>query len=114
MFCCPANIRRLRCGDRLGAKGADSNFCYEGKVACRVGRAVSVCRSGRQLSAVFDELFKQGGPIVALSYVGGILLLTVSRGTPKLSMESTTALCWGMGHQADLEKLRFSHPGDDL
>jgi proteasome alpha subunit len=31
-----------------------------------------------------DEQFKQGSPVVALSYADGILLLTISRGTPKL------------------------------
>ena len=31
-----------------------------------------------------DEQFKQGSPVVALAYEAGILLLTVSKGTPKL------------------------------
>ena len=31
-----------------------------------------------------DKQFKQGSPVVALSYEAGILLATVSKGTPKL------------------------------
>lgn len=55
-----------------------------------------------------DEQFKQGSPVVALSYADGILLLTVSRGTPKLYEIYDRLALGGMGHPADLEKLRFS------
>ncbi|MEW6245267.1 MAG: proteasome subunit alpha [Nitrospirota bacterium] len=55
-----------------------------------------------------DEQFKQGSPVVALSYADGILLLTVSRGTPKLYEIYDRIALGGMGHPADLEKLRFS------
>jgi proteasome alpha subunit len=55
-----------------------------------------------------DEQFKQGSPVVALTYDGGILLTTVSKGTPKL-YEIYDRLALGvMGHPTDLEKLRFS------
>src|SRR5262249_18146722 len=55
-----------------------------------------------------DEQFKQGSPVVALAYETGILLLTVSRGTPKLYEIYDRLALGGMGHPADLEKLRFS------
>ncbi len=55
-----------------------------------------------------DEQFRQGSPVVALSYEKGILLLTVSRGTPKLYEIYDRIGLGGMGHPADLEKLRFS------
>ena len=55
-----------------------------------------------------DEQFKQGSPVVALSYADGILLLTASRGTPKLYEIYDRIGLAGMGHPADLEKLRFS------
>ena len=55
-----------------------------------------------------DEQFKQGSPVVALSYADGVLLLTVSRGTPKLYEIYDRIGLGGMGHPADLEKLRFS------
>jgi proteasome alpha subunit len=55
-----------------------------------------------------DEQFKQGSPVVALSYADGILLLTVSRGTPKLYEIYDRLGLGGMGHPADLEKLRFN------
>lgn len=55
-----------------------------------------------------DEQFKQGSPVVALSYADGILLLTVSRGTPKLYEIYDRLGLGGLGHPADLEKLRFS------
>ncbi|WP_447978550.1 20S proteasome subunit A/B [Candidatus Nitrospira bockiana] len=55
-----------------------------------------------------DEQFAQGSPVVAVGYDDGILLLTVSRGTPKL-YEIYDRIGWGgMGHPADLEKLRFN------
>ncbi|HJU06736.1 MAG TPA: hypothetical protein VJ692_16425 [Nitrospiraceae bacterium] len=55
-----------------------------------------------------DEQFKQGSPVVGLAYADGILLLTVSRGTPKLYEIYDRIALGGMGHPADLEKLRFS------
>jgi len=55
-----------------------------------------------------DEQFRQGSPVVALSYADGVLLLTVSRGTPKLYEIYDRIALAGMGHPADLEKLRFS------
>ncbi len=55
-----------------------------------------------------DEQFRQGSPVVALSYAGGIVLATVSKGTPKLYEIYDRIALGGMGHPADLEKLRFS------
>ncbi|MBH0184408.1 MAG: proteasome subunit alpha, partial [Nitrospira sp.] len=55
-----------------------------------------------------DEQFKQGSPVVALVYDSGILLLTVSKGTPKLYEIYDRLALGGMGHPADLEKIRFS------
>ena len=55
-----------------------------------------------------DEQFKQGSPVVAVAYEAGILLLTVSKGTPKLYEIYDRLALGGMGHPADLEKLRFS------
>ena len=55
-----------------------------------------------------DEQFKQGSPVVALAYDAGIVLLTVSKGTPKLYEIYDRLALGGMGHPADLEKLRFS------
>ena len=55
-----------------------------------------------------DEQFKQGSPVIALSFSDGILLLTVSKGTPKLYEIYDRIALGGMGHPADLEKLRFN------
>jgi proteasome alpha subunit len=55
-----------------------------------------------------DEQFIQGSPVVALAYDAGIVLLTVSKGTPKLYEIYDRLALGGMGHPADLEKLRFS------
>jgi proteasome alpha subunit len=55
-----------------------------------------------------DEQFKQGSPVVALTYDRGILLATVSKGTPKLYEIYDRLALGGMGHPTDLEKLRFS------
>src|SRR4029453_1223199 len=55
-----------------------------------------------------DEQFKRGSPVVALAYEAGIVLLTVSKGTPKLYEIYDRLALGGMGHPADLEKLRFS------
>lgn len=54
-----------------------------------------------------DEQFRQGSPVIALSYADGLLLLTVGRGTPKLYEIYDRIGLGGMGHPADLEKLRF-------
>jgi proteasome alpha subunit len=54
-----------------------------------------------------DEQFKQGSPVVALSYADGVLMLTLSKGTPKLYEIYDRIGLGGMGHPADLEKLRF-------
>ncbi len=55
-----------------------------------------------------DEQFKQGSPVVGLAYEYGALLLTVSKGTPKLYEIYDRLAVGGMGHPADLEKLRFT------
>ena len=55
-----------------------------------------------------DEQFKQGSPVVAQAYESGIVLLTVSKGTPKLYEIYDRLALGGMGHPADLEKLRFN------
>ncbi|MDX2252613.1 MAG: hypothetical protein NW202_10010 [Nitrospira sp.] len=55
-----------------------------------------------------DEQFKQGSPVVALAYDAGILLVSVSKGTPKLYEIYDRLALGGMGHPADLEKLRFN------
>ena len=54
-----------------------------------------------------DEQFKQGSPVVALSYADGVLMLTLNKGTPKLYEIYDRIGLGGMGHPADLEKLRF-------
>ncbi len=53
-----------------------------------------------------DQL-KQGSPVVAISYSDGIVILTVNRGTPKLYEIYDRIALAGMGHPADLEKIRF-------
>ena len=55
-----------------------------------------------------DDQFRQGSPIVAVPYSDGIVLVTFSRGTPKLYEIYDRIALGGMGHPADLEKLRFS------
>ena len=55
-----------------------------------------------------DEQFKQGSPVVGVAYEAGIVLLTVSKGTPKLYEIYDRLALGGMGHPADLEKLRFT------
>jgi len=55
-----------------------------------------------------NDQFKQGSPVVALTYEGGILLATVSKGTPNLYEIYDRLALGGMGHPTDLEKLRFS------
>src|SRR5512138_191893 len=55
-----------------------------------------------------EDQFKQGSPVVALAFDGGILLTTVSKGTPKLYEIYDRLMLGGMGHPTDLEKLRFN------
>lgn len=55
-----------------------------------------------------EDQFSQGSPVVAISCAEGILLLTFSHGTPKLYEIYDRIGLGGMGHPADLEKLRFT------
>jgi proteasome alpha subunit len=55
-----------------------------------------------------DDQFKEGAPVVAVSCESGILLMTMSKGTPKLYEIYDRLALGGMGHPADLEKLRFN------
>jgi proteasome alpha subunit len=55
-----------------------------------------------------DDQFKQGSPVIGMSYDTGVLLMTMSKGTPKLYEIYDRLALGGMGHPADLEKLRFS------
>ncbi len=55
-----------------------------------------------------DDQFTQGNPLVAVSFAQGILLLTVNRGTEKIYEIYDRIALGGMGHPADLEKLRYT------
>ncbi len=55
-----------------------------------------------------DEQFRQGSPVVGVAYHAGILLMTMSKGTPKLYEIYDRLGLGGMGHPADLEKMRFN------
>ncbi|MBL8074821.1 MAG: hypothetical protein JNL29_10660 [Nitrospira sp.] len=55
-----------------------------------------------------DEQFAQGSPVVGVSCDQGLLLMTMSKGTPKLYEIYDRLALGGMGHPADLEKLRFT------
>ncbi|NJL16614.1 MAG: proteasome subunit alpha [Nitrospira sp.] len=55
-----------------------------------------------------DEQFKQGSPVVGVACEPGILLMTMSKGTPKLYEIYDRLALGGMGHPTDLEKVRFS------
>lgn len=55
-----------------------------------------------------DDQFKEGTPVVGVGYERGILLMTMSKGTPKLYEIYDRLALGGMGHPADLEKLRFN------
>jgi proteasome alpha subunit len=55
-----------------------------------------------------DEQFREGAPVVGVTYERGILLMTMSKGTPKLYEIYDRLALGGMGHPADLEKLRFN------
>ena len=55
-----------------------------------------------------DDQLKEGTPVVGVAYERGILLMTMSKGTPKLYEIYDRLALGGMGHPADLEKLRFN------
>ena len=55
-----------------------------------------------------DGQFAQGSPVVGMTCDQGILLMTMSKGTPKLYEIYDRLAFGGMGHPADLEKLRFT------
>ncbi len=55
-----------------------------------------------------DDQFTQGNPLIAVSFTQGILLLTVNRGTEKIYEIYDRIALGGMGHPADLEKLRYT------
>jgi proteasome alpha subunit len=53
-----------------------------------------------------EEQLSAGSPIVGLSFENGLLLATISTGTPKLYEIYDQIIFGGIGHPADLEKLR--------
>jgi len=55
-----------------------------------------------------NDQFRQGSPVIGIACDAGILLMTMSRGTPKLYEIYDCLALGGMGHPADLEKLRFN------
>jgi proteasome alpha subunit len=55
-----------------------------------------------------DDQFVQGNPLVGVSFSQGILLLTFNRGTEKIYEIYDRIALGGMGHPADLEKLRYT------
>ena len=55
-----------------------------------------------------DDQFIQGNPLVGVSFSQGILLLTFNRGTEKIYEIYDRIALGGMGHPADLEKLRYT------
>ncbi|GJL58579.1 MAG: proteasome subunit alpha [Nitrospirales bacterium] len=55
-----------------------------------------------------DDQFTQGNPLVAVSFTQGILLLSFNRGTDKIYEIYDRIALGGMGHPADLEKLRYA------
>ncbi|HMS85742.1 MAG TPA: hypothetical protein PKD12_19025 [Nitrospira sp.] len=55
-----------------------------------------------------DGQFVQGSPVVGVTCDQGILLMTMSKGTPKLYEIYDRLAFGGMGHPADLERLRFT------
>ena len=55
-----------------------------------------------------DDQLKGGTPVVGVAYERGILLMTMSKGTPKLYEIYDRLALGGMGHPADLERLRFN------
>lgn len=55
-----------------------------------------------------DDQIKEGAPVVGVAYERGILLMTMSKGTHKLYEIYDRLALGGMGHPADLERLRFN------
>lgn len=55
-----------------------------------------------------DDQLKPGSPVIGVSCDTGVLLMTMSKGTPKLYEIYDRLALGGMGHPADLEKLRFT------
>lgn len=55
-----------------------------------------------------DDQFRQGSPVIGIACDAGILLMTMSKGTAKLYEIYDRLALGGMGHPADLEKLRFN------
>ncbi len=55
-----------------------------------------------------DDQFTQGNPLIGVSFSQGILLLTFNRGTEKIYEIYDRIALGGMGHPADLEKLRYA------
>jgi proteasome alpha subunit len=53
-----------------------------------------------------EEQLSAGSPIVALPYESGVLMATLGNGTPKLYEIYDQIAFGGIGHPADLEKLR--------
>lgn len=66
-------------------------------------RWVEAVRNRREY---LEEQLSAGGPIVAFPYEHGALLATLGGGTPKLYEVYDRIAFGGMGHPADLEKLR--------
>jgi proteasome alpha subunit len=55
-----------------------------------------------------DDQFTEGNPLVVVSFPQGIFLLTFNRGTEKIYEIYDRIALGGMGHPADLEKLRYT------
>lgn len=55
-----------------------------------------------------DEQFREGAPVVGVTCAQGIVLMTMSKGTAKLYEIYDRLALGGMGHPADLERLRFN------
>ena len=55
-----------------------------------------------------EDQFIHGSPLVGISFPQGILLLSFNRGTGKIYEVYDRIALGGMGHPADLEKLRFT------
>jgi proteasome alpha subunit len=55
-----------------------------------------------------DDQFTQGNPLIGVSFTQGILLQTFNRGTDKIYEVYDRIALGGMGHPADLEKLRYT------
>jgi len=53
------------------------------------------------------DQFIQGNPLIGVSFAQGIFLLTFNRGTGKIYEIYDRIALGGMGHPADLEKLRY-------